>query len=228
MFGVAARKTRCAAGRVGVRHRSYNSRKNKKVIWQTGERTVPSSQPATWSTGEVKHPGKLDCPLGNLEKYPKPMPDGGMQYFGFQYYPRHPGKEEPPCEPLPLHLVTRVKSLQNKPWWDREIMQKLGLTGKRNETSIVKNSPQSNALLWKVKHLVKVTPIRLPDDQLDNCDPRCCFLKEDGEFSVTPTVHVEDAHLEEDPKLVASKWDKEFVDRHTRKNWQYPWQLKLC
>ena len=90
MFRAAARQTQHVAsiGGSGVRHRSYYSRKNKKIIWQTQERTVPSNQPAAWSTGLVKHPAPLDCPVGNKDNYPKPMPDGGIQYFGFQYYPR--------------------------------------------------------------------------------------------------------------------------------------------
>lgn len=230
MFCVAVRQTQCltAARAVGVRHYPGNTRKYKKVRWETGERIVPSDQPAAWSTGEVKHPQRLDCPLGNKDQYPKRMPDGGLQYFGFQYYPRVPGEEDNACEPTPLHLVTRVKCLKGKPWWDKEIMQKIGLNKKRSDISIVKNTPEMNAMLWKVKHLVKVTPIRVSLDQLEDVDPRCCFLKEDGEFSITPTVKVDDACLKEDDKLVARKWDKDFVDRHTRKNWDYPWQIKLC
>ena len=90
MLHAATRQSQrvAAAGGVGVRHRSHDSRKTKKVIWHTGQRTVPSDQPAAWSTGEVQHPGRLDCPLGNKGTYPKEMPDGGLQYFGFQYYPR--------------------------------------------------------------------------------------------------------------------------------------------
>lgn len=229
MMQAAARQTRhvAAASSVGIRCKSSLSMK-KKILWHTGDRTVPSDQPAAWSTGEVKHPGKLDCPLGNIDKYPKKMPDGGLQYFGFQYYPRNPEEKDPPYEPTPLHLVTRVRCLKKKPWWDKQIMESLGLNGKRSDIAIVKNNPENNAKLWRVKHLVKVTPIRLPTDKLDNVDPRCCFLKEDGEFIINPAVQVEDERLEADPKLEALNWDKDFIDRHTRKNWEYPWQLKLC
>lgn len=54
------------------------------------------------------------------------------------------------------------------------------------------------------------------------------ILQEDGEFVINPTVRVEDDCLEMDPKLESRRWDRDFVERHTRKNWEYPWQLKLC
>ncbi|MPC48166.1 hypothetical protein E2C01_041934 [Portunus trituberculatus] len=47
----------------------------------------------------------------------------------------------------------------------------------RSDIAILKNTPEVNAMLWKVKHLVKVTPIRLSVNQLIDVDPHCCFLK---------------------------------------------------
>lgn len=49
---------------------------------------VPKMQSVSWSTGEVTHPAPMDSPLGNKGDYPQELPDGGLQYFGFQYYPR--------------------------------------------------------------------------------------------------------------------------------------------
>lgn len=43
--------------------------------------------------------------------------------------------------------------------------------------AIVKNNPENNAMLWKVKHMIKVTPIHLPPDLPDDIDPKHCFVK---------------------------------------------------
>lgn len=42
---------------------------------------------------------------------------------------RFEGEVDPPYEPAPLHLVTRIRSIRQKPWWDKEIMKELGLGG---------------------------------------------------------------------------------------------------
>ncbi|XP_071530137.1 uncharacterized protein mRpL30 isoform X2 [Panulirus ornatus] len=207
----------------------------RRVVWapitlgvRSKSSKVPEMQSVSWSTGEVTHPAPMDCPIGNKGEYPQKLPDGGVQYFGFQYYPRFPDEVDPPYDPAPLHLVTRVRCLKKKPWWDKEIMKKLGLDGKRSDVAIVKNNPENNAMLWRVKYLVKITPLRIPADLPDDADPRCCFLKETGEFIYSPRVKVEDSALEEDPKISKTKWTNLFIDKHTRKNWDYPWQLKLC
>ncbi|XP_042886856.1 39S ribosomal protein L30, mitochondrial-like [Penaeus japonicus] len=182
----------------------------------------------SWSTGEVQHPAPPDCPVGNRGEYPQQLPDGSLQYFGFQYYPRHPGQVDPPYDPAPLHLVTRVRCLKKKPWWDKMIMKQLGLDKKRSDVAVVKNNPENNAMLWKVKHLVKITPIRVPENLPEDMDPACCFLKETGEFIYSPHIKVDEKALQVDEKLVATKWNQDFVDRETRKNWEHPWQIKLC
>ena len=59
----------------------------------------------------------------------------------------------------------------------------------RSDIKIVKNSPDINAMLWKVKHLVKVTPIRLPTTEVDDADPRCCFLKVSSSLIIFGEAH---------------------------------------
>jgi len=46
--------------------------------------------------------------------------------------------------------------------------------------AIVKNTPTNNARLYRVKHLVEITPISTPQGMPD--DPKYGFLKENGEF----------------------------------------------
>ncbi|XP_053643123.1 uncharacterized protein mRpL30 isoform X1 [Cherax quadricarinatus] len=223
MLRIATRQIECISI-VGVRYRYCKKPKS----WYTGQIKKSETSPVTWSSGELTHPAPLDCPIGNKGEYPQDLPDGGRQYFGFQYYPRFPDEVDPPYDPAPLHLVTRVRCLKHKPWWDKEIMRSLGLDAKRSTVAIVKNIPEINAMLWKVKYLVKITPIRVPADLPDDVDPRCCFLKETGEFLHSKEVQVEDKDLDESPQIAATKWNGEFVEKHVRKNWEYPWQLKVC
>lgn len=185
------------------------------------------SNSVSWSSGEKSHPAPLDCPLGNKGKYPQALPDGGIQFFGFKYYPRHAGEVDPPYEPSPLHLVTRIRSLKGKPYWERNILRDFGLE-KRSKCAILKNTPENNAYLWKVKHLVKIVPIQLPKDLPENPDPRHLFLKETGELIYTPHIEVNEGDYKEDEEIARTKWGPIFVCDHVRKNWEYPWQLKLC
>ena len=52
----------------------------------------------------------------------------------------------------------------------------------RRTVAIVKNTPTENAQLYKVKHLVEITPITFPNGIPS--DPKDGFLKENGEFIV--------------------------------------------
>ncbi|XP_068242065.1 uncharacterized protein mRpL30 [Palaemon carinicauda] len=185
------------------------------------------SSKISWSTGEKNDPTPVDCPLGNKGKYPKKLPDGGVEYFGFKYYPRNSDEVDPPYEPSPLHLVTRVRSLKGKPHWEKDIMKKYGLE-RPSACAIIKNNPENNAYLWKVKHLIKIVPIKLPKDLPEQADPRYCFLKETGELIYNPNVTVDEADFVEDEEIARTKICKTFIDAHTRKNWNYPWQIKLC
>lgn len=194
----------------------------------TGINIRSCSSDVTWSTGEKTHPSPPDCPMGNKGEYPQKLPDGGIQYFGFQYYPRHPDEVDPPYEPAPLHLVTRVRSLQGKPWWEKDVMKKIGLDGKRSQYAVLKNNPENNAHLWKVKHLIQIVPIQLPKDLPEDADPNHCFLKETGEFVYTPHITVNQEDFKEGKEIARTKWPRRFTEKYTRKNWEYPWQLKLC
>lgn len=54
------------------------------------------------------------------------------------------------------------------------------------------------------------------------------LFQETGEFIYSPHIKVDEKALQEDETITATKWDQKFVDKETRKNWQHPWQLKLC
>lgn len=66
-----------------------------------------------------------------------------------------------PEQPHKLHVVTRVKSTNRRPYWEKEIMQTLGLK-KMHAPVIHKNTPAVNNLLKHVKHLVRIQPLKTP------------------------------------------------------------------
>lgn len=64
-----------------------------------------------------------------------------------------------------------------------------------NEIAIVKNIPEINAMLWKVKHLVSVTPIVFPYGEPTENDVDHLFLKENGQCLVTKEIKVDETRL---------------------------------
>lgn len=57
-----------------------------------------------------------------------------------------------------------------------------------NDPVIVKNTPEICAMLWKVKHLVKIVPLKLPDKLPTPDDLNGTYLHENGTFYVVPKV----------------------------------------
>ncbi|XP_063161056.1 large ribosomal subunit protein uL30m [Candoia aspera] len=66
-----------------------------------------------------------------------------------------------PQEPHKLHLVTRIKSGRRRPYWEKELIEELGL-GKRFDPVVLKNIPSVNAKLKIIKHLIRIKPLKLP------------------------------------------------------------------
>lgn len=104
------------------------------------------------------------------------------------YYPKHRDHKDPPVTPSKLFMVTLAKRFAGNPYWDKNTLKILGLAERGRDPVIVKNTPEMCGLLWKVKHLVKITPIKLPDKLPDPDDLGGSYLHENGTFYVTPKV----------------------------------------
>ena len=65
-----------------------------------------------------------------------------------------------------LHAVTLVRSGIGRPWWEKRTLRALKLQ-RLKETVVHKNTPAINGQLEVVKNLVKVTPIQLNDEGLE-------------------------------------------------------------
>jgi len=66
--------------------------------------------------------------------------------------------------PHKLHLVTLIGSGIRRPWWEKQTLKTLGLT-RRKKRVVLKNTPQNNELLRKIKTLVKIQPVTFVQDE---------------------------------------------------------------
>lgn len=103
------------------------------------------------------------------------------------------------------------------------MMKELKLDGKLNEMVIIKNIPELNWRLWRVKHLIKITPITFPDGFPK--DNQGTYLKENGELEVKKRLIASDLALKkseefrEDPRRMDGKTKAEFL----RRKWLAEW-----
>lgn len=99
----------------------------------------------------------------------------------------------------------------------------------QGDVAIVKNIPEINSQLWKIKHLIKITPITFPNGMPTENDIDCTYLKENGELMVIkelkPTSEVLKAteNFENDPK----KLDTVTLRINSRKKWLNGWSNSL-
>lgn len=91
--------------------------------------------------------------------------------------------------------------------------------------AVVKNIPENNARLWKIKHLIKVTPINFPNGEPTNDDLHHTYLKENGDCIVIKNIdslnkRLEAAeHFEKDKSIL----DGESLRRDSRLKWDNNW-----
>lgn len=142
-----------------------------------------------------------------------------VKYGYIKYFPRNPGQVDPPFEPSKLLLVKQVKSFFGRPWWEKQIIRGLGFESQTNDPVIVKNTPEICVLLWKVKHLVKILPIKLPDKLPTADDLNGTYLHENGTFYVIPKV--DPAREEATEKFVndPKKLNRDIIQEKLRLKW---------
>ncbi|XP_026813769.1 uncharacterized protein LOC113554220 [Rhopalosiphum maidis] len=149
---------------------------------------------------------------------------GGKKYLGFTYYPRE-GEVDPPYTPTKLFMVQRVKRYLYNPYWQKKILTDMGLDHKISDIAIVKNTPEMNARLWKVKHLIKITPIQTPDGLPEKEDYWGTHLDSDGVFRISKKFLPDTKRLEatKDFEKLAERVDKDTVEKNCRNKWLNPW-----
>ncbi|UXI19450.1 RER1-like protein [Sarcoptes scabiei] len=64
----------------------------------------------------------------------------------------------------PFHLVWRYKSFYGNHWTLKLILRRLGLhQTERNIPVVIPNTPHYNQMLWEIKHLIRLKPLKFPD-----------------------------------------------------------------
>nr|CAG4646620.1 EOG090X0EYV [Macrothrix elegans] len=151
--------------------------------------------------------------------------DGGIVYQGFTYFPRFPDQTEPPHSPSKVLMVQRIRSMRKKPYWEKEILTKLGIGGMSSDVALVANTPSNCARLWKVKHLIRVTPVTFPEGLPKDGNLSGARLQENGELRFIPSLKSVDevAQIESRPESNPDFMDGQTLKKHLRLKWLKPW-----
>ncbi|KAF7997742.1 hypothetical protein HCN44_009140 [Aphidius gifuensis] len=121
-------------------------------------------------------------------RIPKAWKKDVKRYESVNYYPRFPDHEDPPIEPTKLLVVRRCKPYKGNPWWDKQVLDAFKLKDSQGEIAIVKNTPEICSLLWQIKHLIEITPLRAPDKLPEKDGPQSTWLHENGDLLIAPRV----------------------------------------
>ncbi|XP_076257702.1 mitochondrial ribosomal protein L30 [Rhynchophorus ferrugineus] len=151
----------------------------------------------------------------------------GIQYPGFKYYPRHENFKDNPYEPSKLFRISRLTPLKGLSKWEKDILQGFGLLGKKNDYAIVKNIPENNARLWKVKHLVEILPITFPDGFPKESDRT--YLTERGQLRIIKTIQPIEKQLQltEEFSKLPERMDGDTLRRNLRRKWNTGYESVL-
>ncbi|CAG0916750.1 unnamed protein product [Notodromas monacha] len=90
-------------------------------------------------------------------------------------------------EPVKIFLVRRVQKLSGQPFWVKADMRKLKLFEWEDKEVILRNTARVNEILWRVKHLVQIIPVQLPENfqgSPDGCPTYKTQIKDNGVFTV--------------------------------------------
>nr|SVE79165.1 EOG090X0EYV [Daphnia lumholtzi] len=138
-----------------------------------------------------------------------------------------PGHQDPPYEPSKVLMVERIRDLKHRPHWEKDIIAKLGLPKevKSSKVVIVANTPSMCAQLWKVKHLIRVTPITFPQGLPEDGDAAGARLQDNGELVFIPKLKSDAlmAATQSKPEDRRDYLDTDTVKKHLRLKWLMPY-----
>ncbi|CAH0405795.1 unnamed protein product [Chilo suppressalis] len=164
---------------------------------------------------------KTNSPFVNIIRHKGYKPAGGIKYpGGIVYYPRHPNHKDPECTPSKLFRVERIKSTKYFPASQKKILESFKIH-EDVRVAIVKNIPENNMRLWKVKHLIKVTPITFPYGEPTVDDINYTVLRENGECLVKKSLEPQPKQIEALEAFHNS--DKKMDSTTIKKDSRYKW-----
>ncbi|XP_030321542.1 39S ribosomal protein L30, mitochondrial isoform X2 [Calypte anna] len=88
-----------------------------------------------------------------------------------------------PEQPHQIHVITRIKSVIGRPYWEKKIIHDLGLD-KAHQPRLHKNIPSVNSKLKVVKHLIRIQPLKLPYGLPTEEEMSDTFLTSKGELVI--------------------------------------------
>ncbi|KAJ8734221.1 hypothetical protein PYW07_014772 [Mythimna separata] len=166
---------------------------------------------------------KVFTPLVSIIRSKGYKPPGGIRYpGGIVYYPRHPDHKDPPVTPSKLFRVERIKPSKHQPHYLKHILREFNILEEcENQVTVVKNIPEINSKLWKIKHLIKVTPIQFPYGEPTKDDINYTILKENGQCVVTKKLEPKQEQIEalEQFENNKKKMDSDTLKRDSRYKW---------
>lgn len=155
---------------------------------------------------------------------------------------------DPPFTPSKVLMAIRVKPFKGNPYWEKETLKKLGfeenvrnldltlnrsivfhdcaayfvrtLFFQENDPIFVKNTPEMCAMLWRVKHLVKINPVVLPKNLPSKVDDLTEFyVHEDGRVYVTGKIDPARYQATIDARTSIKRLNSETVSEQLRLMW---------
>ncbi|XP_027573935.1 39S ribosomal protein L30, mitochondrial isoform X1 [Pipra filicauda] len=88
-----------------------------------------------------------------------------------------------PEQPHKIHVITRIKSVIGRPYWEKKIVRDLGLD-KAHQPRLHKNIPSVNSKLKVIKHLIRIKPLKLPYGLPTEEEIPGTFLTRNGELVI--------------------------------------------
>jgi len=197
-------------------------------VKKTYDKRVSSLGAARWSDQSTQHPLAAD-PVH--DRYPQRLSDGAVRYYGFDYYPIDPDNMEsiPREEISPLFMLTLQTRFKLIPWFYANILKEFGFKRSRvqlNQVVVCKNTPCNNRKLYNVKHLIEITPIRLPEHLPHDADPNHCFLTDDGEFIYNPEMAISEERMTEAPYITERTFTVRTLHKEGLSRWRHPWEMR--
>ncbi|XP_028128046.1 uncharacterized protein LOC114324410 [Diabrotica virgifera virgifera] len=146
----------------------------------------------------------------------------GLQHHGFKYYPKNAVRTDPSMNPAKLFRVELKKPFKGAPYWEKHIMKEFKLD-KVNSYTIVKNIPENNQRLWKIKYMINITPITFPNGFPHVND--VTYLQENGELNIIKkgAIHKEQLGASDKFRNDRQRLDGDTLRRHSRQKWLTGW-----
>ncbi|KAK3927558.1 39S ribosomal protein L30, mitochondrial [Frankliniella fusca] len=164
-----------------------------------------------------------------LTNKPEMYPDAPKLQTGrLKYYPRDPNYQDPPIDPPKLFMVQRVKPMKGQPWWNKQVLARLGLDSEdKNHIVILKNHQAICEDLWKVKHVVKITPITFPNGEPTEDDIDRTLLTPDGQMIVSDAVRPDPKRVQAQEEFLNHplRLDGKTLSEQSRHKWVTGWFL---